>query len=223
MSEEALLAQIEILRAEMEDLRNSVENLFSDDMGPQGSRGMAPDWFDAADSGDVSFELDDFGYELKADNTVAISDGIVSFDDIDLPADVEGDEFQLPIPGVEGETYFIWLDVDKVAVTTDGVSSVTAVLDGGLVVPTDTEQHVYITLYEFQSAAVDPEHPAEMPTGKPSLVKRCWMGSYVSQLPAWPEGRTPLHVKWVLIEVCVETEKRLMWVLGTEPFEEEPV
>lgn len=49
MSEVELLARIEALQSEMDDLRNSLES--GDDTGPQGSRGLAPDWFDAADSG----------------------------------------------------------------------------------------------------------------------------------------------------------------------------
>lgn len=198
------------LQTQIEDLKRRVRDL--ERAGGRASLGSI--------GGDVDWSLDDFGYELKADNTVTISGGVVSLDDIDLPADVEGDDFQLPIPADEDETYFVWLDVNKVAVTTEGTSSVTAILAGGLVVPTDAEQHIYITLYEFKSAAVDPEHPDEIPSGIPTLVQRCWIGSYVSQIPAWPEGETPRHLKWIKIDVCVDGDDQVMWVLGTDPYVE---
>jgi len=65
MSEETLLAQMAALRAEIEDLRASVDGFGSDDSGPQGSRGLAPDWFDAADGGGLDISKVALGYKIN--------------------------------------------------------------------------------------------------------------------------------------------------------------
>lgn len=65
MSEETLLSEISELRASVQSLQTQAGSDFSDDFGPQGSRGLAPDWFDAADSGGLDLSNVALGYKIN--------------------------------------------------------------------------------------------------------------------------------------------------------------
>jgi hypothetical protein len=147
---------------------------------------------------EVDFSLEDFGYEAKVSNVVTIRSGHISFGDV--YTEVTGSNFT-----VVG-TYYIWLDIDK-------VDPLTASLAGGADIPDDDEQHIYVPLYTFTASEDDPP-------GAATLTRRWHVGSYVSQVPAWPTGETPMHVAWRKIVVCVDDADQFMWVLGSEPFTE---
>jgi hypothetical protein len=164
-------------------------------LGPSGSM-MFADL--EAGGGIVDFSLDDFGYEIGEENKVTISNGFISFDDV--YAEITGDNFTIT------GTYYIWLDIDK-------VDPLTASLAGGADIPDDDEQHIYVPLYTFTASEDDPP-------GAATLTRRWHIGSFISQVPAWPAEETPRHVSWQKIVVCVDDVDQFMWVLGTEPFTE---
>jgi hypothetical protein len=74
MLEETLLAMIEDLKSQLEDLRN-VRIGFTDDMGPQGSPALAPDFFDADDGGGAGGsdpETSSYGLEAATGQVIRV-------------------------------------------------------------------------------------------------------------------------------------------------------